>query len=153
MVHCLTRLGGYIKAGLAYKIIGSGIRVDCIFGSFCSMGPRQIRCESCYIRSHNTMTGASPYESLMVADVGDVPINVFNIEANIDIICKHVAKVVATGCKPLILGGDHFLTYPVLRAMKVCRCYLFYRLLLQRSPKLFLRLMTGHAIKSLFTSL
>jgi len=43
------------------------------------------------------MTGASPYESLMVADVGDVPINVFNIEANIDIICKHVAKVVATG--------------------------------------------------------
>jgi len=54
----------------------------------------------------------------MVADVGDVPINVFNIEANIDIIHKHVAKVVATGCKPLILGGDHFITYPVLRAMK-----------------------------------
>ena len=75
------------------------------------MGPRQIRCESCYVRPFNTLTGAAPYESLMVADVGDVPINVFNIGANIDIIHRHVADVVATGCKPLILGGDHFITY------------------------------------------
>ena len=99
---------------------GSGCHVDGILNLFYfRLGPRQIRCESCYIRSHNTQTGAAPFESLMVADVGDVPINVFNIEANIDIIHKYVAKVVSTGCKPLILGGDHFITYPILRAMKV----------------------------------
>lgn len=103
-----------------YNIAGSGCHVDDILNLFClRLGPRQIRCESCYIRSHNTQTGAAPFESLMVADVGDVPINVFNIEANIDIIHKYVAKVVSTGCKPLILGGDHFITYPILRAMKV----------------------------------
>ena len=86
---------------------------------FPRMGPRQIRCESCLIRPHNTQTGAAPYESLMVADVGDVSINVFNLAANIDIIQQHVASIVNTGCKPLILGGDHTITYPILRAIKV----------------------------------
>ena len=85
------------------------------------MGPRQIRCESCLIRPHNTQTGAAPYESLMVADVGDVSINVFNLGANIGIIQQHVANIVNTGCKPLIMGGDHTITYPILRAMKVCK--------------------------------
>ena len=60
----------------------------------------------------------------MVADVGDVPINVFDIKANVDIIHRHVASVVANGCRPLILGGDHFITYPILRAIKVCQSYL-----------------------------
>ncbi|KAL9958961.1 hypothetical protein ACROYT_G036039 [Oculina patagonica] len=82
------------------------------------MGPRQIRCESCLIRPHNTQTGAAPYESLMVADVGDVAINVFNLGANIGIIQQHVANIVKTGCKPLIMGGDHTITYPILRALK-----------------------------------
>lgn len=84
------------------------------------MGPRQIRCESCLIRPHNTHTGAAPYESLMVADVGDVSTNVLNLEANIEIIQKHVASIVNTGCKPLIVGGDHTITYPILKAIKVC---------------------------------
>ena len=85
------------------------------------MGPRQIRCESCLIRPHNTHTGAAPYESLMVADVGDVSTNVLNLEANIEIIQKHVASIVNTGCKPLIVGGDHTITYPILKAVKVCQ--------------------------------
>lgn len=82
------------------------------------MGPRQIRCESCLIRPHNTHTGAAPYESLMVADVGDVSTNVLNLEANIEIIQKHVAGIVNTGCKPLIVGGDHTISYPILKAIK-----------------------------------
>ena len=88
------------------------------------MAPRQIRCESCLLRPHNTHTGAAPYESLMVADVGDVSVNVFNIEANIGIIHQHVAGIINNGCKPLIMGGDHTITYPILKAMKVCQIFI-----------------------------
>ena len=103
-------------------MLGSRINDYFLLFILISLAPRQIRCESCYIRSFNTQTGAAPFESLMVADVGDVPVNVFNIAANVDIIHQHVAKGIATGCKPLILGGDHSLSYPVLRAIKVISC-------------------------------
>ena len=95
-----------------------------IISSFSSMAPRQIRCESCLVRPHNTHTGAAPYESLMVADVGDVSVNVFDIEANIGIIHKHVAGIINNGCKPLIMGGDHTITYPILKAIKVCQIFI-----------------------------
>lgn len=60
----------------------------------------------------------------MVADVGDVSVNVFDIEANIGIIHKHVAGIINNGCKPLIMGGDHTITYPILKAMKVCKIFI-----------------------------
>src|SRR3954470_16153187 len=37
-------------------------------------GPRQIRAESCFIRPYNMATRAAPFDSLMVADIGDVAI-------------------------------------------------------------------------------
>ena len=42
-------------------------------------GPRQIRAESCLIRPYNMATRAAPFDSLQVADIGDVAINTFNL--------------------------------------------------------------------------
>lgn len=85
----------------------------------CSLGPRQIRAESCMLRPYNNATGAAPFESLMVADIGDIPINTYNLAATVDIIHKHIATIAGHGCKPLILGGDHTITYPILQGIKV----------------------------------
>lgn len=90
----------------------------------CSLGPRQIRAESCMLRPYNNATGAAPFESLMIADIGDIPINTYNLAATVDIIHNHIATVAGHGCKPLILGGDHTITYPILQGIKVCHCYL-----------------------------
>src|SRR5438128_2518701 len=49
-------------------------------------GPRQIRAESCLIRPYNMATRAAPFDSLMVADVGDVAINTFDLKKSIEII-------------------------------------------------------------------
>src|SRR3546814_1021970 len=43
-------------------------------------GPRQIRAESCLIRPYNMATRAAPFDSLSVADIGDVAINTFNLQ-------------------------------------------------------------------------
>ena len=80
-------------------------------------GPRQIRAESCMLRPYNMATGAAPFDVINVADLGDVPINTFDLKRTVDIITAHYNDVLSHGCIPLTLGGDHTLTYPVLRAI------------------------------------
>ncbi len=81
-------------------------------------GPRQIRAESCLIRPYNMATRAAPFDSLMVADIGDVPLNTFNLQKSMGIIEKFYDAIMAHDCKPLTLGGDHTVTLPILRALK-----------------------------------
>ena len=61
--------------------------------------------------------GVAPFENLQVADIGDLAINTFNLAATCEIIKDGIAAVLAEGAVPLILGGDHTLTYPVLQAV------------------------------------
>jgi len=82
------------------------------------MGPRQIREESRMMRPYNMATGAAPFEHMQVADIGDVPINTFDLKKTIGIIAKHYQDILNHGAIPLTLGGDHTLTWPILRAMK-----------------------------------
>jgi guanidinobutyrase len=81
-------------------------------------GPRQIRAESALLRPYNMATGAAPFDTLQVADLGDVPINPYSLEKSVTLIGDFYARVVATGCRPLTLGGDHTITLPILRALK-----------------------------------
>lgn len=81
-------------------------------------GPRQIRAESCLIRPYNMATRAAPFDSLQVADIGDVAINTFNLAASIEIIEAAYDEILSHGCKPLTLGGDHTIALPILRAME-----------------------------------
>jgi len=80
-------------------------------------GPRQIRAESCMLRPYNMATGSAPFDRLQVADIGDIAINTFNLKAAVDIIADAYSQILAHGAVPLTLGGDHTLTYPVLRAV------------------------------------
>jgi len=81
-------------------------------------GPRAIRAESALIRPYNMATGAAPFDALQVADLGDVPINTYNLAASVEIIEQHYRPVFEAGCIPLTLGGDHTITLPILRALK-----------------------------------
>jgi guanidinobutyrase len=82
------------------------------------LGPRQIRDESRMLRPYNMATGAAPFDSLQVADVGDVAVNTFDLRKSVEIIAAHHGRILAQGAVPLTLGGDHTLTWPVLRAMR-----------------------------------
>jgi guanidinobutyrase len=82
------------------------------------LGPRQIRDESRMLRPFNMATGAAPFDSLQVADIGDVPINTFDLKKSVAIIEGFYDDILATGVIPLTLGGDHTLTWPILKAMR-----------------------------------
>ena len=80
-------------------------------------GPRQIRAESSLIRPYNMATGAAPFDALQVADLGDVPINTYNLSKSVEIIEQHYRPILQAGCIPLTLGGDHTIVLPILRAV------------------------------------
>ncbi|CAJ0699538.1 Guanidinobutyrase [Ralstonia edaphis] len=81
------------------------------------LGPRQIRAESVLLRPYNMATRAAPFDSLRVADIGDVPTNPYNLHDSISRIEAAYREVIADGCRPIGLGGDHTVTLPILRAM------------------------------------
>ena len=80
------------------------------------LGPRAIRNESVLIRYMN-ITGAMPFESLNVADIGDVPVIPYNPERTMLIITEYYHKIVQANCIPLTMGGEHCITYPILKAL------------------------------------
>ncbi|MBY4677509.1 agmatinase [Marinobacterium arenosum] len=82
------------------------------------LAPRQIRDESRMLRPFNVSTGADPFNSLQVADIGDVPINTFNLQDSIGIIEQFYDQLMEHGIAPLTLGGDHTIALPILRALK-----------------------------------
>jgi guanidinobutyrase len=105
-------------AGLDACFVGVPIDIGTSNRSGTRHGPRQIRAESCMLRPYNMATGAAPFDRLQVADIGDVPINTFDLKKTIDIITASYGEILKHNCIPLTLGGDHTLTYPILRAMK-----------------------------------
>jgi len=82
------------------------------------LGPRQIRDESRMLRPFNMATGATPFDCMQVADIGDVPINTFDLKKSVDIITDYYENLLRHDVIPLTLGGDHTLTWPILRAMR-----------------------------------
>lgn len=75
-------------------------------------GPRHIRAESSMLRPFNGWTRAAPYESLRVADIGDINVNLFDLKDTCKRIREGYRKIVATGCIPLTLGE---------RTVSICR--------------------------------
>ncbi|MCC5852330.1 MAG: agmatinase [Alkalimonas sp.] len=82
------------------------------------LAPRQIRDESRMLRPYNMATRAAPFDSLQIADIGDVAINTFHLSKSIGIIEQHYQQVLAADVTPLTMGGDHTIALPILRAMK-----------------------------------
>jgi guanidinobutyrase len=104
--------------GLDVAVVGVPLDIGTSFRSGTRHAPRAIREESCLIRPYNMATRAAPFDSLTIADVGDVPINPFSLEKSVAIIEQDVGRrVVAKGAVPVAIGGDHTITLPLLRAL------------------------------------
>lgn len=82
------------------------------------LAPREIRDESRLLRPYNMATRAMPFDSINIADLGDLPINTYNIEKSYEIITSNYGQILASGCVPFALGGDHSIVLPILRAMR-----------------------------------
>jgi agmatinase len=82
-------------------------------------GPRAIRDASGQLRPHhwNPDEVEAPFDKLRVVDYGDLDVYVGYIEQTMDHLTSEFEKIVAGGVFPLVLGGDHATSLPVLRAL------------------------------------
>ncbi len=80
-------------------------------------GPRQLRDLSTMIRWINPASGINPYEACNIADLGDAPVNPADMADSLDRITAFYKIMKEKSIVPMTAGGDHLISYPVLRAI------------------------------------
>ena len=91
---------------------GTGTRPGARFG------PRALRDASIMTRQIHHVTRFNPYEVCRVVDGGDIRFNhIHNIEGCHNDITDYVENLISKGVTPMFAGGDHSITYPIVRAI------------------------------------
>jgi len=103
--------------GLDVAVLGIPLDIGTSWRSGTRFGPKQVRSESAMLRPYNLATGAAPFDSLQVADIGDLAINTFSLSDSLRIIADSYDAILNYDVMPLAIGGDHSITLPILRAM------------------------------------
>jgi agmatinase len=81
-------------------------------------GPRAIRAASYHSGAINSLQlDIEPYAWLDVVDAGDAPVTPMDIERAHLVIERKVFDVAASGAIPIVLGGDHSITFPSATAI------------------------------------
>ncbi|MEM8766456.1 MAG: agmatinase [Pseudomonadota bacterium] len=104
-------------SGLDVAILGVPLDIGTSNRNGTRYGPRQIRSESVLVRPYGMATGAAPFDSFQIADVGDVALNPYSLEKCIPIIEAHYDELLEHDVIPVSLGGDHTVALPILRAI------------------------------------
>ncbi len=80
-------------------------------------GPRAIREASAVMAMDAPYGwGFNPLGSFNVADYGDLAFDYARTADFPDALSAHIRGILAAGAASLVLGGDHFITFPILRA-------------------------------------
>lgn len=80
-------------------------------------GPREVRSQSSLIRQYNSFQATAPFDALNAVDYGDIDAPPVRIEKCFDAVHEGVRGILAANVFPLVVGGDHSITLPVLRAV------------------------------------
>ncbi|MFM1566168.1 MAG: agmatinase [SAR86 cluster bacterium] len=81
-------------------------------------GPREIRNSSSLMRTFNLGMNVNPYELCRVADLGDVKFSHrYDLNKQVEEIESFFQKIVEKNILPISAGGDHSITYPILKAI------------------------------------
>lgn len=115
----MTDFGGAIQSSKAYKLAILGVPFDekSSFLRGAALGPAAIRAASTG-KAHNPCTelGVDLEHDTVLADVGDVDTS-GDVDKTFLRIEQGVAAILKKKAKPILLGGDHSITYPACRAL------------------------------------
>ena len=104
-------------AGVDVAMLGVPFDSGTSYRSGARLGPREIRAQSSLIRPYSYFQRISPFERLTIVDAGDVDAPPVGIEPAYAAIESAVDRILAAGAAPLIVGGDHSISLPVLRSV------------------------------------
>jgi agmatinase len=104
-------------AGVDVAIVGVPFDSGTTYRPGTRLAPREIRSQSSLIRPYGYFQKVAPFDRLTVVDAGDVDVSPLSVERAFEQIEAHVGAVVGAGAVPIIVGGDHGISLPVLRAL------------------------------------
>ena len=104
--------------GLDIALIGVPTDHGVTFQPGARHGPREIRNRSNVVRRINVVTGVDPFSLCRIADVGDVRFDsIYHLDEVVAQIESLFTRLHAAGPVPLSAGGDHSITYPIMKAL------------------------------------
>jgi guanidinopropionase len=103
--------------GLDVALVGVPMDLGVTNRAGARFGPRAVRAVE-RIGPYNHALGVVPRGECKAADIGDVPMRSrFDLDTSIEDIAAFYGRVHAAGVRPLSVGGDHSITYPILKAL------------------------------------
>jgi len=103
--------------GVDIAIIGVPFDTGASYRVGARFGPEAIRSVSALLRHHNEVLNVSIFDHCSVVDYGDLPVNPGYIEDSYKMIEDGIKPVLEGDVTPILLGGDHSVTLPELRAI------------------------------------
>jgi agmatinase len=105
------------KADVA--VVGVPMDMAVMYRPGARFGPRAIRDASGGLRPHHWEADQlePPFDKLRVVDYGDLDVFPGYIEQTVDHLTTEFQRITKAGVFPLVLGGDHGTSLPVLRAL------------------------------------
>ena len=97
-------------------IVGAPFDTATTFRVGARFGPESIRSVSHLLRPYNPSQDVSIFDHLSVIDYGDVPVVPGYIEESYRRIAEGLKPIHRAGVVPIVLGGDHSVALPELRA-------------------------------------
>ncbi len=97
-------------------VVGAPFDTGASFRAGARFGPEGIRSMSHMLRPYNPSQDVPIFERLSVIDYGDVPVVPGFIEESYETIKAGLEEVHRAGVVPIVLGGDHSVALPELRA-------------------------------------
>ncbi len=108
----------YTKNLDGVDVVVSGVPLDIAttFRSGARLGPAAVRAASVQMNELIHPWGFGPCDRLAVIDYGDCFLDSHNQLSIFDSIYQHAKTILNSKAKMLTLGGDHYITYPLLKA-------------------------------------
>jgi agmatinase len=97
-------------------IVGAPFDTGATFRAGARFGPEGIRSASHLLRRYNPSLDVAIFDHLSVIDYGDMPVVPGYIESSYERIAKGLEPIHRAGVVPIVLGGDHSIALPELRA-------------------------------------
>jgi len=104
-------------AGLDVALLGIPYDGGVSYRPGARFGPRAVREQSSLIRPWNPVLKVHPFQRLRMADCGDVDVIPTSIERTFERVEQAIDAVIVAGAMPLVVGGDHSITLPILRSL------------------------------------
>ncbi|OBQ46433.1 agmatinase [Halodesulfovibrio spirochaetisodalis] len=117
-VRTFMRLPNVATAeGVDFAILGVPFDTATSYKPGCRFGPESIRAASSILKNYNEVLDVDIFEECTGVDCGDIDIVPGYLEESFEKIEEGVSNVIQEGAVPVIMGGDHSITLPELRAV------------------------------------